>query len=84
MRETPLHTALNPPRTRVKSGFAFGQIIPLSQSALPQAFAVDLGNTVPINSLTVSCELVHMSRFFVHYYPLEHQLGEHTYISRLG
>lgn len=64
LREAPLDTPLNHPRTGAKSSFGFGWINPLSQLVLPQIFAVDLGNTAPINSLTVSCEHVHTSRFF--------------------
>lgn len=70
LREAALDTPLNHPRAGAKSGFVFEQVNLLSQLALPQTSAVDLGNTVPINSLAVSCEHVHMNRFFCELLPL--------------
>lgn len=72
------------PEPELEAVLFLNGINPLSQLALPQTSAADLGNTVPINSLTAACERVHTREIFLCTATLEHQLGEHTYTPRLG
>lgn len=67
MREVPQDRLSNHPEIEAKSGFGFDHVNPLSQLALLKTFAVDLGNTVPINSLTVN--MYTQADFFVYSYP---------------
>lgn len=58
------------PEPELEAVLFLNGINPLSQLALPQTSAADLGNTVPINSLTAAWERVHTSRFFCVLLPL--------------